>query len=521
MAPLILAALVSMGAFLAAGNGVVRQNLNQSAMNNVSSRLLEVVDGYFMPLFQFMSSASLWTRIGTIDSLGEPDKYIEALYHNLETMGSVSTFSMSDSQNRELVLQILPEGNYTWHETTIGADDSLISLRGARPVNYLNLGDIEDVTTSWGEIPVWFRFSTPYILPGQDVLGCTIRARIGDRNSEFGINIWLDLPIAAMAGWLESLERFPDSVVFLLLPGEEFLLFPVAELLALTPQGGNTLRNEPRTNVNVDQELIAGALRDSDVVGVDQRLETSFTYRDTDWRADFRKMRVGTQDVMIGTFIPVDSLWTDDLFLPVQFAVALIFGFLAMMTLLIVRDYRRNAVHLTEEQRLRTLIDGGESADLEFKSSLRWDYREGVQNKDLEAVILKSIAAFSNHEGGTLLIGVSDSGEALGLDNDYSCLKDQGKDYFELHLRNLVISQYGVSFASEGIAIRFIELDGKDICRIDIRRGKSPLYTTVAVKGAPPVEKFFVRSGNSSRVISSLSEVTEYTVKRFGRRILG
>jgi len=168
LAPLVFSALIAAGAFLAAGNAVVRQNLNQSAMNAVSSRQLMVVDEYFLPLFQFMSSASLWTRIGTIDSLGTPETYVEALYRNLETMGSVSTLSMSDNSNRELTLQIHRNGSYNWSETTTDAEDSFIKLRSSRQVNYLNLGDIDDVSTSWGEVPVWFRFSTPYLLPGTD-----------------------------------------------------------------------------------------------------------------------------------------------------------------------------------------------------------------------------------------------------------------------------------------------------------------------------------------------------------------
>ena len=36
-------------------------------------------------------------------------------------------------------------------------------------------------------------------------------------------------------------------------------------------------------------------------------------------------------------------------------------------------------------------------------------------NKDLEQVIVKSVAAFANGQGGTLLIGVKDDGEVLGL----------------------------------------------------------------------------------------------------------
>ncbi len=520
LAPLVLSALIAVAAFFAVANPLVQQKLNQTAMQALSSRFLQVVDGYFLPLFQFMSSASLWTRVGTIDSLGNPEDYVEALYKNLDVMESVSTLSMSDAQNKELVLRLLPEDGYEWYETVVGADDSLITLRDASDVSYLNLGDVQDVSTSWGHIPLWFRFSTPYMLPGQNVPGSTIRARIGDRDSDFEMKIWLDLPLSLMSESLKNVEKFPETIVFLLLPGDEFLMFTVDELLALNKGYTKDQIENLHTGIAVDKELVAQALRDADVVETGARFETSFVYNNRRWRADYRKLPVGSREVLVGTFIPVESLWTSDFFLPVQLAFALIFGFIALLTLFIIRDFRRNAISPGEEELLRKLIDEGESASLEFKSSLRWDFREEKPNKELETVILKSIAAFSNHQGGTLLIGVSDDGESLGLQPDYSCLKDEGKDYFELHLRNLIVSQYGVGFASEGIRIRFFKLDEKEICRVDIHRGKIPLYTTVSVKGAPPAEKFFVRSGNSSRAINSMSEVTGYVMKRFGRRIL-
>ena len=60
---------------------------------------------------------------------------------------------------------------------------------------------------------------------------------------------------------------------------------------------------------------------------------------------------------------------------------------------------------------------------------------------------MKSIAAFSNGEGGTLLIGVNDEGEILGLEHDYSSLNGT-KDEFGLHLRSLENKSFGGSFAA-------------------------------------------------------------------------
>lgn len=165
---------------------------------------------------------------------------------------------------------------------------------------------------------------------------------------------------------------------------------------------------------------------------------------------------------------------------------------------------------------LDTIAEGEHDA-LEFKSSLRWDIEKRIVNKNLEAVVLKSIAAFSNGsgDGGKLIIGVDDAQNVLGLEGDYSTLKDGGgRDTFELHMRNLVIKQWGVEF-STNIKISFEEVSGEDICVIDVKRGRVPLYLTTNDKNGTQVEKFYVRSGNSSQPITRLSEINEYIQYRF------
>ncbi|EAU53725.1 hypothetical protein SPV1_06284 [Mariprofundus ferrooxydans PV-1] len=163
--------------------------------------------------------------------------------------------------------------------------------------------------------------------------------------------------------------------------------------------------------------------------------------------------------------------------------------------------------------RVEDMINEGENNKLEFKSSLRWSYKEGKINKKLEEVILKSIAAFNNGDGGTLLIGVDDGGVSLGLEKDYSSLGG-AKDEFELHLRNLVNKEFGVSFATRNLRITFPVVAENEICRIDIKRGTRPLYLKVTDKNGVKSEKFYVRSGNSSQEVP-LSELHAYIADRF------
>jgi predicted HTH transcriptional regulator len=97
---------------------------------------------------------------------------------------------------------------------------------------------------------------------------------------------------------------------------------------------------------------------------------------------------------------------------------------------------RLNEIRYTSN--IDTLIASGEGDKIEFKASLHHPYESQPPDprkpkptrKEIEKILRKSvtktIAAFLNSEGGTLLIGVADSGSVLGIEPDFEYLK-QGK----------------------------------------------------------------------------------------------
>jgi hypothetical protein len=163
---------------------------------------------------------------------------------------------------------------------------------------------------------------------------------------------------------------------------------------------------------------------------------------------------------------------------------------------------------------LEDMIAEGESDELEFKSTLRWDVKEGAVNKKLEEVIMKTVAAFANSQGGTLLIGVSDDGDVLGLEPDYQSLGGVDCDKFELHLRNLLNQQFGNGFVTSKVVIKFHEVKEKEVCQIQTAPVKEPVILKVKDKNGQTAEKFYARSGNSSQEIP-LSEMNAYIKERF------
>ena len=140
------------------------------------------------------------------------------------------------------------------------------------------------------------------------------------------------------------------------------------------------------------------------------------------------------------------------------------------------------------------LIALGESATLEFKSTLQWDMVRSQVNKDLRLSSLKTIAAFLNSAGGTLVIGVEDNGHVCGLANDLKIAKNS-VDRFEQILTSLITDKMGPQHGHL-IRIRFETVDDRTVCVVDADKTPEPVF----VKG-PSGSKFYIRVGNTTRLL--------------------
>lgn len=137
------------------------------------------------------------------------------------------------------------------------------------------------------------------------------------------------------------------------------------------------------------------------------------------------------------------------------------------------------------------LIRQRESKTLEFKSSLRWDIKQGVKDDRIVThAVLKTIAAFLNTEGGDLLIGVADDGAVVGIEVD----QFESDDKFMLHLAQVVRNGLGVR-ASTCIDPKTERIDGKTVCVVICQRSPEPVYLRWKDLHKTPEGDFYVRSG--------------------------
>lgn len=167
-----------------------------------------------------------------------------------------------------------------------------------------------------------------------------------------------------------------------------------------------------------------------------------------------------------------------------------------------------------DELDVKALIARGESARLEFKASARWNLRKGGRDANMEQTIVKTVASFMNRHGGTLLIGVNNDREVIGLENDYKLLRIKDADGFELWLTDLCMTHLGKT-ATTGLAVAFERIDEKDVCRVDVSASPKPVFVRSKTGKGQPTADFFVRMGNSTRPYNT-AEVLEYVKDWWG-----
>tara|TARA_R110001583_G_scaffold182679_1_gene340764 strand:+ start:2791 stop:3594 length:804 start_codon:yes stop_codon:yes gene_type:complete len=152
---------------------------------------------------------------------------------------------------------------------------------------------------------------------------------------------------------------------------------------------------------------------------------------------------------------------------------------------------------------ISNLIQQGENQFLEFKSSIRYDFNLKTTNIELEMVIAKTLVGFMNSKGGKLIIGVSDEGNIIGIENDFITLKQKNSDGFEQKVYEIISKYIGKEYCSL-VNLYFYPINNKNLCVLDIQKTNEPAYL---LKGRETI--FYLRTGNATRPLS-IKEAVHY-----------
>ena len=149
---------------------------------------------------------------------------------------------------------------------------------------------------------------------------------------------------------------------------------------------------------------------------------------------------------------------------------------------------------------------GGESLQVEFKSTLRTNLHTKNKDSKMEHTVLKTFAAFLNsYDGGTLFIGVDDNKQAIGIDVDGF----PNEDKMELFLISKIKSSLGGAGVMVNIKIRFEGFQNKRILVAEVDPHDSPVYLMINQN-----EEFYIRVGASTESLGH-REAYSYTRKRW------
>jgi hypothetical protein len=220
-------------------------------------------------------------------------------------------------------------------------------------------------------------------------------------------------------------------------------------------------------------------------------LNTSHPYADRSPEEYFPIIEEHYPGALTKQFIPMDPLlWKLENF-P---------DFLAARRALIARKINEFMHALIEEPEpvhtmpITELIQLGESTTVEFKSTLQWDVVQKKQATYLRHSVMKTIGAFLNSSGGTLVIGVEDDGNVYGLERDLKLTKNSLDDFQQL-LASLLKTQIGPQYVPY-VQLRFESIDGKQVCVVEVDKAPEPAF----LKTSKGIE-FYVRIASTSHAL--------------------
>jgi hypothetical protein len=143
------------------------------------------------------------------------------------------------------------------------------------------------------------------------------------------------------------------------------------------------------------------------------------------------------------------------------------------------------------------MIARGEGEQLEFKRSIRWDHALGRTNRMLEEPVVRTLAGFFNCRGGTLLVGVSDSGEVVGMDEDYATWKRSGQDGFSQFMVALVETRLGGDLCSR-LHVNTVSAGARHVGVVTAEPSPRPVWVT---EGG--IARFYIRAGSTTRELDA------------------
>lgn len=313
------------------------------------------------------------------------------------------------------------------------------------------------------------------------------------------------ITVAAMDVTMDTLRHFLESIQ--ITPGSQIMLIRNDGMMMAPAKAG---KKDKHSGFITADDLPDSLKKDALSLWTDLKghpmTTRSLTSRGRRWWVSFQPLQPESPKTWIGVLIPESDLegfmgwWWVSYILVFGVSMAL----LALVSGVILKRYARRfsgepGHGIIDEAALKAMIEAGEGPTVEFKSTVRVNLKSGQKDKIIELAWLKGVTAFMNSEGGTLLVGVGDNGDILGIAAD----DFENKDKCHLHIKNLIHEHIGSEFAGF-IQCYLQDIDGKTLVCLTCRKADVPIFLKTGKN-----EDFYIRSGPSSTKLT-MSQMVAY-----------
>ena len=491
--PRLSAILIPLAGFLiilAVLNGYqyfkLKSNLAGPVINNISDAGIRDLQNLFDSVSDKLRIVRDWARNGVLNSddvISLNKKFMPLINHQAPLSGVL----LADNQGREYYLR--SEGQF-WI-TRIRTPDpggALLYQRWQTPDEPIK--EWQKKSAYSPEKRPWFHRSegediiywTPvYTFFDQNIQGisASVSWDLDDTPDHFAV-FALDIPLQELRQLLRAKDSTRRTILFLVNPYSDYFIL------------GDGGESEERSSIT---GLIPELISQWKTAGQPAQQIVRLQKDQQQWLATFKPLVGHNSVIWVGVAASEkelvaglnETLFDIDL---IDLLVACAGGG-AMLLLVWLNGGLRSARNPEQEDpvlRVHSLINQGEGNNLEFKSTVRMNLKNGKAGKEIEFAWLKAVIAFLNSDGGTLLIGVADDGRIHGLEAD----NFENDDRCLLHIKNLFNQHVGAEF-SDFADFTLVEIEDKKVLIVDCQPAGKPVFLKVGKN-----EEFYIRSGPSN-----------------------
>ena len=484
----------------------IRKEASAAIISDTALVVKKRFSRFIEPIETYLAIGVGWGQVAILDDISDND-IVRLFLPMLEAQQNISGASIADSNGDEFFIQRTGE---KWL-TRRSSDDN-----GKRSAFWQEWQDANSLLRSWQEDIDYDPRKRPWF--------------IGAQKKPAGEISWTDpylfftsekYGVSASSSWKSPDNKSKDNVLVFDLLQDDLLNFlntleagVKGHIVLIERDGSLIVHNQiGRLKDSDDSTPVTKALELWHNTNEQANVTTEFSVNRETWWASFSPLNQNDSSSWVGVIIPENqiagNIKNQRTKITMAGAIVLVIGIL--MALRLVRKYsyqlrdlpRQNINNAHFENEVLALIDAGESATLEFKSTMRTNLKTGKVGKEIEIAWMKTVVALMNSDGGILLIGVDDDGNIIGNEAD----NFENEDKCRLHFKNLINHHIGPEF-SRFIHLKVRALQEKVVLVIECERVRKPVFLSIGKN-----EDFYVRSGPSSLKLS-MSQMVKYLEQR-------